>query len=784
MGVTKAELTTSGDLKLEGNINTRLPSVIDGLIAHFPFDGIESSEGFKSLSYAYNNFLEQPRTSGTISNFSIVSDYINLQTTYYGVVTTPDSYTDVEVELDILTVDSSHVGIGFCNTNLTTTGDPQGYQWILRYPYSPPDNRIQKWSGTNQIYITNSTGPATPIEFTNNTWYRVKLKLQDRYLTTWMNGVKAIELDLTDTEFMSGGVSLVSYSGTIQFKNIHIRHIPSTTSNTVLTNDGIDISEATENLFVNPGFEDGDLNGWSEGASVSNYVIENSYSGRYSAKIIATADSSWGWLGQRITVAQNDVITISCYIKKFGEGNGRLALYEKNGSSYLSPHYLYIDSFPSEWTRYEFTSTMTNVDVNLVEARLQINDTTTGLGVLVDNFQLEKKDFSTSFVEGSKGAGSCALNIPTWGQEGTIYLEVASLYDTKVEDTGVGDRSFVRADTGSTTGFLFYLNDGDRLYNVWGSGTTVGPDGLNWKAFEFHSVALTFSKTNSRRRLFLDGNEVGSSTGWTTDYDWNSLELSKRQGGSGVGDYIIKNFSLYNRELSINEINNLYNSSFDLQTNGNLISKKVQTDHQGGWTKVYEGPAILVEDNSPNNFEIIDIYGDSYEFDEIMITAPYWDYQVKATTTETAKMKYSFKYYCSWLNSQPNDISPRIKFHGLDDIQDVGLTDETAMLFGYGNSWRRVTPVHYVSGSTAYMGTVPSYINYEEWGTYWGDSNLYYQSHHTENYPRESGTYQLTPIEFQTLEVFIKKSSDKTVALEQDKDGVYIQNNLLTGQTL
>jgi hypothetical protein len=38
MGTTKAELTPQGELKLLGSVDTRLPVITDGLIAHFPFD--------------------------------------------------------------------------------------------------------------------------------------------------------------------------------------------------------------------------------------------------------------------------------------------------------------------------------------------------------------------------------------------------------------------------------------------------------------------------------------------------------------------------------------------------------------------------------------------------------------------------------------------------------------------------------------------------------------------------------------------------------------------------
>ena len=38
-----AEITKDGELQIAGNINTRIPTVMDGLVAHFPFDGIDKA---------------------------------------------------------------------------------------------------------------------------------------------------------------------------------------------------------------------------------------------------------------------------------------------------------------------------------------------------------------------------------------------------------------------------------------------------------------------------------------------------------------------------------------------------------------------------------------------------------------------------------------------------------------------------------------------------------------------------------------------------------------------
>jgi hypothetical protein len=46
---TNMELTKDGQLKIAGSINTRLPAITDGLVAHFPFDGTEKGIGNKNM---------------------------------------------------------------------------------------------------------------------------------------------------------------------------------------------------------------------------------------------------------------------------------------------------------------------------------------------------------------------------------------------------------------------------------------------------------------------------------------------------------------------------------------------------------------------------------------------------------------------------------------------------------------------------------------------------------------------------------------------------------------
>ena len=49
MGTTKAELTPQGELKLLGSVDTRLPVITDGLVAHYPFDNTIIGENTGNL---------------------------------------------------------------------------------------------------------------------------------------------------------------------------------------------------------------------------------------------------------------------------------------------------------------------------------------------------------------------------------------------------------------------------------------------------------------------------------------------------------------------------------------------------------------------------------------------------------------------------------------------------------------------------------------------------------------------------------------------------------------
>jgi hypothetical protein len=125
------------------------------------------------------------------------------------------------------------------------------------------------------------------------------------------------------------------------------------------------------------------------------------------------------------------------------------------------------------------------------------------------------------------------------------------------------------------------------------------------------------------------------------------------------------------------------------------------------------------------------------------------------------------KYYARWVDLLPDTGAPQVKFHGLDGVQDVGFINASRILFGYGNSWRRIAPLlPYVAGTTSmYLGSMPSTIIDADWQAVHGGTTNYAGYMHL-NYPNETGLYKLTPRQAQMIEIYVRMKPIKESKME------------------
>jgi hypothetical protein len=102
-------------------------------------------------------------------------------------------------------------------------------------------------------------------------------------------------------------------------------------------------------------------------------------------------------------------------------------------------------------------------------------------------------------------------------------------------------------------------------------------------------------------------------------------------------------------------------------------------------------------------------------------------------------------------------------FHGTDDIQDVAFSTAGVLFNGYGNSWRRITPTYYVAGTdqSMYLGGTTAAIVNEDWEAIHGGTTNY-ANYMRQNYPKETGVYNLTPRQYQTIQIYVRLRTDGT----------------------
>jgi hypothetical protein len=219
-----------------------------------------------------------------------------------------------------------------------------------------------------------------------------------------------------------------------------------------------------------------------------------------------TAPSSDPYFYQSVSFAAASY-TASIYVKGIGSSIGKDFRIVLGGlSSY--PKLI----IPSEWTRFEYTATMSSGSFN---AGLEIPDpAVSGDEVLIWGWQVEQGSYPTSYIptqgsavtrvaETCTGAGNNQVINST---EGVVYCEIASLVETPETRSVIGisvagsgdDRVTIEYNTGDTN----IIKGQVRTSSLQGSiSYTVT------STKDFHKVALVYQLDNVR--LWIDGVKVG-----------------------------------------------------------------------------------------------------------------------------------------------------------------------------------------------------------------------------------------------------------------------------------
>lgn len=383
--------------------------------------------------------------------------------------------------------------------------------------------------------------------------------------------------------------------------------------------------------------------------------------------------------------------------------------------------------------------------------------------ITIENFQVEEKAFPTSFVNGSRTNGNVDIPISL-----TTPFTIDFLF-TPTAPHIYKSNSVLRANT-NVYDLLMWKRDNEDTYRLRVGGQSGYSDTVfsNSEIKQFKKSRITIVCDTLQTNIYLDGSLY--ETIKTTIPTINLLNIGNHDTVSQSNN-IFHNLSIYSKALSAETVAKLHNNSFEATKEGNISNNIIQDDE--GWQLVYHGLATYAGEADPKAYVNI---GDNIEFNQIKVTCPFWDFEVKDTLTETAILKNPFAWYVKWLKEQPDANNPKIKFHSVQDgLQDVGLSNPSKMFYGYGNLWRQITiPINVGANNYLFTGNVPTYINKNEW---YNTTDYKFQMD-TDNW-RESGTYNLTPKEYQTIQVWVKSGTTTSkTKMKVKKDSIVVQRVL------
>ena len=153
------------------------------------------------------------------------------------------------------TSNATHLGLVYHGQN---SPSEDGYNVIIRNTNTV---RVQKrQTNVGQSYlIGGGNGTAiSGVDIDDGNWHRVTVQVIGQKIRIDIDGNQIINSSYSDTTFTVGGVGYISYDGTVEFNNLEVQEIPSTTFLDTLNLDGI--SEGASDtclLYTSPSPRDG-----------------------------------------------------------------------------------------------------------------------------------------------------------------------------------------------------------------------------------------------------------------------------------------------------------------------------------------------------------------------------------------------------------------------------------------------------------------------------------------------------------------------------------------------
>ena len=546
---TVARIKKEGQLLLANTIEERLPVVTDGLVAYYPLDSnagaidvingngtIQNLETGMNIVEALDVDWKNPASWG-VGVWDEAEQAMRFDTgayafmnVYIPIDTSKHWYIEATMKQGASAVGSMYLGTISYDANKTElAGHPGTYDYFGAVGVTVPTT----WTTYNNNAIS---GAARTGENTNTNDY-----------AAWQTGTKYARLLILTNYYGQAGPTWV--------KNLRFYHVDTNTSNVVTTEDGVAIQEATTSL-INYGTE---FNNWIFGSNSGSFptVTPNctfSPTGSPDAdKIYIPNDGTFPRIYQYFTPTSTALHTFSIWLKTMG-ASVQTVLYIFRQSPWALDGGATV-TITNVWQK--FVVTFTPSDTTQHQIYIGSHDTTKGVTYFLWGAQLEAKSYASAFVNGSASQSNLFLPISQFlnNTTATINFDYYNYYG--INNTLISG-SIVQNSPPNGLWWGLYRDSGGNVYIHWLDGSSVSSGVVQsqntWANY-------TISWDASYEYYYKDGVLLGQKAK-SANLATNQLPTISLGWGWTSGDGRFKNFALYNRALSTNEIKALAGEGF------------------------------------------------------------------------------------------------------------------------------------------------------------------------------------------------------------------------------
>jgi len=555
-----AEIRNDGTFVIEGNVDTRLPAITDGLIVHYPFDGTLSN--IRTISSCrvggyfantgghpwYNWFQTNAKT---FTDIPVMADLTVEQAKAFDLIIV-DAYvfsipstiiaqikTFVDAGISVIGTGNDTTTNIFALTIVTIAGADHTNIIENNLPFGLDGTSIV--GGTDPIYqITSLAAGCTPIcrrTDTNNIM---------GYMYTSQSGAVFI-FDEEGTSGLGPYSTIAAWAAGQSVANV-------TNTNNTLTSEGIAVEEATTNLYSDGDFALKTLHTVRDGPWTFPTGV---YGPNGSQVIMVIADGTTSYHGKDITVVIGTTYTMSCWI--YVSGNCDSTSTALRGEQGFAGYGYYNLSNKGTWQYVTNTMAATTTSARILA--YQISSMTKGY-CLFSEIQFEQKTFPTSFAKISRSVGD--LTVPAVM---TAPYSVVLDFSPKVPNSYSLDYNWIFSPV-PYDNFLMWKRGTEDYYRIRIGGgadyTFLNTDIVQYGRYK---IVLTVSPTETK--IYLNGTYKGTIA--------SMFNISAIKLGSAPANDIFYSLSFYNKLLSDTEVSQL-EDSFNLQSNGDLIVPSIVSE--------------------------------------------------------------------------------------------------------------------------------------------------------------------------------------------------------------